>query len=91
MKRSKAERTEATIEFVLEIVLTLVGLGVGVVVYNLLGIDVGEHTDYEWLSLVGIIVIFMVLGGIGAIVNLIAKMRKKKDKDGEESREEDQN
>ena len=37
MKRSKTERTEAIIEAVLEILFTVIGLGVGFVVYSLLG------------------------------------------------------
>ena len=77
MKRSKTERTEAILEFVLEIVFTIIGLGVGFLVYNLLGIDVGENTDYEWLSLVGIIVFLVVLGGILSLVEFIKKKNGK--------------
>lgn len=73
MKRNKFERSEAILEFVLEIVFTIIGLGVGFLVYNLLGIGVGENTDYEWLSLVGIIVFFVVLGGILSLVEFIKK------------------
>lgn len=84
MKRSKTERTEAIIETVLEILFTVIGLGVGFVVYSLLGIDVGDHTNYDGLILVGLIAFFAFLIGIGAIINLI---KKKTGKDGEEIRE----
>lgn len=82
MKRSKAERSEAILEFVLEIVFTIIGLGVGFVVYSLLGIHVNGQTDYEWLIFVGIVVFLVVLGGILALVEFVKKKigkRKKED------------
>ncbi len=82
MKRSKFERSEAILEFVLEIVFAIIGLGVGFLVYNLLGINVGENTDYEWLSLVGIIVFLVVLGGILAVVEFVKKKIRKKKGEG---------
>ncbi len=82
MKRSKFERSEAILEFVLEIVFTIIGLGVGFLVYNLLGIDVGENTDYEWLSFVGVIAFFVVLGGILAVVEFVKKKIRKKKGEG---------
>ncbi len=84
MKRSKSERNEAIIEAVLEIVLTLIGLGIGMILYRLLEIDIGADTNYDGLILVGLITFFAVLIGIGAIINLI---KKKTRKDGEENRE----
>ena len=82
MKRSKSEKNEAILEFVLEIVFTIIGLGVGFLVYNLLGIDVSEDTDYEWLIFIGIIVFFVILGSIVAIVEFVKKkIRKNKNED----------
>ena len=84
MKRSQTEKNEAILEFVLEIVFTIIGLGVGFVVYSLLGIDVGENTDYEWLSFVGIVVILAFFGGIGALVRVV-KRRSSKGKEEDET------
>ena len=77
MKKRKTDRSEAVIEAVLEIVLTLIALGIGTVVYCLLGIDVGENTNYDGLILVGLIVFFAIPAGVGAIINLIEKRKRK--------------
>lgn len=87
MKKSNFERSEAILEFVLEIVFAIIGLGVGFLVYNLLGINVGENTDYEWLSLVGIIVFLVVLGGILSLVEFIKKKNGKAT--GKENKDEE--
>ena len=85
MKKRKADKSEALIEAVMEIVLTLIALGVGTVVYCLLGIDAGENTNYDGLILVGLIAFFVMLAGVGAIINLTEK--KKRGKDGKKIRE----
>lgn len=87
MKRSKFKWNEDAIEAVMEIFLTIIGIGVGALVYSLLGIELGEHTDYEWLSFVGIVAVFAVLGVIVAVLNLVGKIKKGKDGDDDEGQD----
>ena len=71
----------------MEIFLTIIGIGVGALVYSLLGIKLGEHTDYERLSFVGIVAVFAVLGVIVAVLNLVGKIKKGKDGDDDEGQD----
>lgn len=75
------------IEGLLEIILSLIFLGIGVVIVSLLGHNIDSAAmDGDLLVLIGMAVIFLPLG---AIFSLIEKIKKKAKKKKEKSQEQE--
>ena len=74
MKKNKSQRKETFMDALLELVITLVLFGLGVLVLALFGIGV-DAVDGDLVMLIGIGV-FALLGGVIWGVSILAKKKK---------------
>ena len=74
MKRSKSERKETFMDALLELVITLVLVGLGALVLTLCDIDVGA-VDGDLLCIIGVGV-FALLGGVIWVAEILKKKKK---------------
>ncbi len=76
MKKNKKEKL---IEAIVEIVLTLLCLGIGVFVVGMFGVDIeSDNLDYDLITLLGLIIFFLIFGVICALVQWFRKKTKGK-------------
>lgn len=76
MKKNKKEKL---IEAIVEIVLTLLCLGIGVFVVGMFGVDIeSDNLNYDLITLLGLIIFFLIFGVICALVQWFKKKTKGK-------------
>lgn len=76
MKKYKKEKL---IEAIVEIVLTLLCLGIGLFVVGMFGVDIeSDNLDYDLITLFGLIIFFLTFGVICALVQWVKKKTKGK-------------
>ena len=76
MKKNKKEKL---IEAIVELVLTLLCLGIGVFVVGMFGVDIeSDNLDYDLITLLGLIIFFLIFGVICALVQWFKKKTKGK-------------
>ena len=78
MKKDKKQIGWAILEALGELVLTLLCMAIGAVIVGMFGIDLtSENTDFDLITLLGLVVFFAILAGIGCLVHLLKKIIKK--------------
>ena len=61
-----------------ELVLTLLCMAIGAVIVGMFGVDLtSENTDFDLITLLGLVVFFAVLASIGCLIHWIKKCLKK--------------
>ncbi|MBQ7131788.1 MAG: hypothetical protein IJO29_04370 [Oscillospiraceae bacterium] len=76
MKKNKKEKL---IEAIVELVLTLLCLGIGVFVVGMFGVDIeSDNLNYDLITLLGLIIFFLIFGVICALVQWFKKKTKGK-------------
>ena len=75
MKKDKQRLREALLEGLLEIVLTLIFLGIGALIIRLFGVNLGSpNMDGDLILLLGIVVFLVVMGTIVALIQWFKKI-----------------
>lgn len=75
MKKDKKKLKEAFLEGILEIVLTLIFFGIGVLIVSAFGIELDSSSiDSDWIILLGIIVLLVVFGLVFALIQWLKKI-----------------
>lgn len=75
MKNDKQRLREALLEGLLEIVLTLIFFGIGVLIIRLFGIPLDSpNMDGDLILLLGIVVFLVVMGTILALIQWFKKI-----------------
>lgn len=78
MKKDKKQIGWAILEALGELVLTLLCMAIGAVIVGMFGVDLtSENTDFDLITLLGLVVFFAILAGIGCLIHLLKKFLKK--------------
>ena len=78
MKKDKKQIGWAVLEVLGELVLTLLCMAIGAVIVGMFGVDLtSENTDFDLITLLGLVIFFAILAIIGCLIHWIKKIIKK--------------